>query len=460
MLAITSILAACGSDAGSPGQEQNGDAGNIDSGALDGNVVDGGGSPFDGSSKEGGGGCASGTGMAVDHVIVIVQENHTFDSYFGAWCTAQAGSNPTCTAGPSCCEAAPAMDPSGASPVVLDDTENRGYDPNHNQACMVAEIDNGKMDAFVTAAMCGSAKNWAIAPAAVIKPYTDLAEQNAIADRYFQPIAGASSSNDMYLAVANEVFIDNTFEAQATGSQCATNTNVISYGGKTTIADLLKNAGKTVTWYSEGYAAMQAAGNSCPPAAMGCALGLSTYPCVFDPGDVPFLYYSQFEGTSDLVRDFASLSGDLSNGALPDVSFVKALGFRSEHPGNGDKISDGTSFVTGVVQAVENSCYKDSTLILLTWDEGGGFFDHVPPPPTSTVDNQPYGTRVPLLAIGHYAAKGVVSHVTMEHSSIVKFLEYNYLGGHTGQLGARDAVVNNIGSLLDPGATKATVPAQ
>jgi phospholipase C len=65
---------------------------------------------------------------------------------------------------------------------------------------------------------------------------------------------------------------------------------------------------------------------------------------------------------------------------------------------------------------------------------------------------------VPLLAIGPFAKKGAVSHVTMEHSSIVKFIEWNWLGA-TGQLGARDAVVNDIGSLLDPAATGTPVPA-
>jgi hypothetical protein len=67
-------------------------------------------------------------------------------------------------------------------------------------------------------------------------------------------------------------------------------------------------------------------------------------------------------------------------------------------------------------------------------------------------------TRVPLLAIGRFAKKGAVSHVQMEHSSLVKFLEWNFLAGKTGQLGARDVEVNNIGSLLDPVAVGAVVP--
>ena len=65
-----------------------------------------------------------------------------------------------------------------------------------------------------------------------------------------------------------------------------------------------------------------------------------------------------------------------------------------------------------------------------------------------------------MMAFGPFAKKGFVSHVVMEHSSIVKLLEWNFLGGATGQLGGRDAVVANMGSLLDPAATGAAVPEQ
>ncbi len=399
---------------------------------------------------------ASGTGIA--HVVIIVQENHTFDAYFGQWCSAAPGSNPTCTAGPSCCEAAPAKDPSGASPTVLDDMENAAYDPSHLQACELTEIDDGKMDGFVTSTTCGDPRNFALAPDALVQPYHDLATQYAVADRYFQPIAGESSSNDMYLAVAKEVFLDNTYEPDTTGEKCSFNTDLKTYTGQQTIADLLQTAGKTVAWYSEGYAAMVAAGAGCPMPPSACAFLLPTYPCVYDPSDVPFEYYSQF--ATGFVRDYAQLATDLAGGTLPDVSYVKGIGYHSEHPGYGSTISEGITFVSGVMEAIDATCYKDDTLVLITWDEGGGFFDHVAPPATSAVDTQPYGTRVPLLAVGHYAKQGAISHVSMEHSSIVKFLEYNYLGGKTGQLGARDAVVNNIGSLLDPAQTGITIPDQ
>jgi phospholipase C len=114
--------------------------------------------------------------------------------------------------------------------------------------------------------------------------------------------------------------------------------------------------------------------------------------------------------------------------------------------------------MNNVITTILSSPYGKDTLVLLTWDEGGGLFDHVTPPGTSAVDSQPYGTRIPLLAMGPFAKTNYVSHVTMEHSSIVKFLEWNFTG-ETGQLGARDAVVANLGDLLDPAKTGIPVPA-
>ncbi len=121
-----------------------------------------------------------------------------------------------------------------------------------------------------------------------------------------------------------------------------------------------------------------------------------------------------------------------------------------------------------MIQPILNSSYATDTLILLAWDEGGGFFDHVPPPapievyPAGAVSAGlpvPYGKRVPVLALGVFSRAGQVSHVQMEHSSIVRFLEFNFLGPRwVGALGHRDARVNNIGSLLDPMRTGVLVP--
>ncbi|HEY1815582.1 MAG TPA: alkaline phosphatase family protein [Kofleriaceae bacterium] len=397
----------------------------------------------------------------IDHLVVIVQENHTFDTYFGRYCTAATGSSPTCTQGPNCCEAGPATDPSGASPIVLDDTANGAYDPDHLQSCELQEADGGAMDHYVTGVSgCSDPRNFAYADPTVVQPYWDLATMGALADRYFQPVSGQSSSNDMYLARAQFVFIDNEYEPNAIGAQCTIDGNTTASFPGPTIGDALDTAGVSWSFYAEGYQAMVTArqGDKCPKPPTDCAFGLPTYPCDFDPGDVPFDYYTDSADNPTVLRDYTQLATDLKNDSLPQVVFVKGLGYHTEHPGEATTITAGATFVASVISAVDASSYAPDTLILVTWDEGGGFFDHIAPPGSGAVDNQPYGTRIPLLAIGPFAATGTVSHVQMEHSSVVQFIEWNWLGMQTGQLAGRDASVANLGSLLDAAATGVTVP--
>jgi phospholipase C len=204
-----------------------------------------------------------------------------------------------------------------------------------------------------------------------------------------------------------------------------------------------------VPWafYAEGYAHALANPNS----TKYC------YPNYYDPSDNPFEYYPPFQDNPTYERDSGQFATDIANGALPAVSYIKPLGINTEHPG--ENISNGVSFVTGVVNAVlGSSTYANDTLILVTYDESGGFYDHVAPPAASLIDGEAYGPRIPLLAVGTFAKQNTISHVTMEHTSIIRFIEYNWLGGVPGQLSTRDAVVNNIGSLLDPAKTGVTVP--
>jgi phospholipase C len=423
----------------------------------------------DGGAFDAGSDAAPGDDASVDaapkptnikHVVIVVQENHTFDAYFGRYCTAPTGSNPSCTTGPACCEAAPAKEASGASPVTLDDAENAGNDLNHSQACELSEINGGAMDRFVTGSRvssCSNAKNFAIATDTVVKPYHDWAARYAIADRYFQPLAGASSSNDMYFAVAKYVFTDNTYQPNTNGKGCdVPPTPTKEYAGEKTIADVLVAAGHTFGFYAQGYQAMISA-TFCPLPPSDCPAHIPAVPCDYTPSDNPFQFYTQLADNRTFQHDFDELATDIAASKLPSVAFVKGLQYHNEHPGYGTTISAGIDFVKGVVAQIEGSAYANDTLVLVTWDEGGGFYDHVAPPPNSPADQQPYGTRVPLIAIGRFAKTNTVSHVVMEHSSIVRFLEYNFTGA-VGQLAARDAIVNNIGSLLDPAQTGLVIP--
>jgi phospholipase C len=243
-----------------------------------------------------------------------------------------------------------------------------------------------------------------------------------------------------------------------------------------TIAGLLLDAGKTFAVYADGYADALVASKagSCPSSPGSCRYGDCTaHPvacsgCLYDPSDIPFLYFARFAdapGPSPFMKDYEKdFPGDLASGALPSFSFVKARIWHNEHPAFSN-LSDGEAFVKTALDYVAASPVAESTLVLLTWDESGGFFDHIAPPPAppTNVDADeaasevPYGPRVPLLAIGPFARAGTVSHVVMEHSSIVTFLEWNFLTS-TGQLGGRDGYVANIGSLLDPAKTGVPVP--
>jgi phospholipase C len=454
--------------------------------------------------------CAS---SAIEHVVIIVQENHTFDSYFGNWCTAAPGSDPACTTGPGCCEAGPAVDPgTGAAPIVLDDDANigdgiLGEDPNHTKDCEVAEIDGGLMDRFVAGANvgfdpicgieCSRPENFAYSNAATVQRYWDLAAGNAIADRYFQPTPGATTANTLYLLTAHWLFDDADYRPNSIGSakangadaECVDPTGVCldggirSWPGGGTIADALAAGGYQMSGYIEGYdRAVDATADffdggtltGCAHASNDCPyFGVGLYACVYEPADVPFEYFDTLRddpttspGTpNQSVKDYLKLAKDVEQGTLPAVAYVHGYTFRNEHP-KFSTISDGIAFVDQTIDLVEASAtYGDNTLVLLVWDEGGGFFDHVDPvaawpvaPDTDDAGNPiPHGTRVPLIAIGPFAAAGTVSHVVMDHSSIVKFLEYNFLPPSL-WVNQADARVNNIGSLLDPTKTGIPIP--
>jgi phospholipase C len=399
----------------------------------------------------------------IQHVVVIVQENHTFDNYFADYCAYRldpATKHLACDGGP------PISPGTTTRPVVLDDTTNANFDPNHEQACELAEINGGAMDAFLTAkpgaGTCGDARNVAYAAAGSTSPvgyYQQLATKGALADRYFQSVAGQSTSNDMYLWTARFEFVDNAYEPQAVGAQCSTTLVTKRYddvkqpAANRNLGKTLSDAGVSWAWYGEGYDAMQTAGSGCPTAPADCPIApLHTSPCVYDPADMPSQFFASSVDHGAVMRDYSRLAADLASNRLPSVVFVKAVGYKTEHPGLGQRLSPGVAFVRKTIDAIEHSKAAKHTLVLLTYDEGGGYYDHVRTPPTSTVDHQAYGPRIPLVAVGPFARAGAVSHTQMEHASIVKFIEWNWLQGKTGQLGGRDATVHNLGSMLDPSA--------
>ena len=435
------------------------------------------------------------TATPIEHVVLIVQENHTFDAYFGKYCKAETDSNPNCHDGPECCEAAPGRIWSAHYapiwPEPLNDEFNVLGDREHSSECEYYEMhcsdadygsidataphaDSGgtcKMDRYVdwsvlANGLCGRIGNFAVSPPESVATYHSFARQGAIGDNYFQPIIGQTSSNDMFLARAQFEFKDNGIFPDRAGADCQISAlpNKPKKGvfkGKTTIADLLiqKNPKRGFGYYHVGYDAARAAGSQCAtPVEADCPAllrqtKLTSVACLYDPSDDPFKYYEQFGDDSPYIHDYDRLAKDVAAKALPNVVYVKAPTAMNEHPAFGT-LTRGQEFIQRTVDTIMKSPYANNTLVLITWDEGGGYYDHKSPPIAS--DGRRMGTRVPIIALGKFARKspnGYVSHVQMEHSSILKFLEWNFLEKQTGQLGGRDGTVNNIGSLIDPELT-------
>ena len=265
---------------------------------------------------------ASGQTMSnVKHLVVVVMENHTFDSYFGDYCTAATGFEPDVHDRAGVLRGG-AEDRLEHSPLDLDDSENSAYDPNHGQSCELSEEDNGLMDKYVTGASCSSASNFAYSDATTMATYWGYAQSYAMADRYFQPAAGASSENDMYLARGAFVFVDNSWVPPTAGSGCYAASERKSYP-EPTVGDLLEACSVSWSFYAQGYA--HALAN--PTSSSYC------WPDYYDPSDNPFEYYPPFQDNPTYEKDYDTrFASDVANGTLPAVSYIKPLGTSTEHP--------------------------------------------------------------------------------------------------------------------------------
>jgi len=251
----------------------------------------------------------------------------------------------------------------------------------------------------------------------------------------------------MYLARARFVFEDNSKVPEGIGTACYSQASKQSYA-EPTIGDVLSQCQVSWAFFAEGYAAV----SRDPSNSSNC------WPYYYDASDNPFEYYDNWRDNAEHELDYGVFASLIQQRQLPAVSFIKALGYKSEHPGY-SRLSVGQAFVDEVVTAVQSSdFYAPRTLIVITSDESGGYWDHYATPPDDNSDGMPYGPRIPTIAVGTVVKPSSVAHIPMEHSSLLRFLEWNFVGGAVGQLQTRDGSVNNIGSLLDPVAAGVVVP--
>ncbi len=175
-----------------------------------------------------------------------------------------------------------------------------------------------------------------------------------------------------------------------------------------TIADRLEAAGVTWGWYAAGWAA--------GPDAVRHGLM---------PHHNPFQYVKRIMETPDgraHIRDVEELVSALRGGGLPEVAFVKPAARDNAHAVS-STVGAGDRWIREVMREIMASRYWPRVVVVITYDEGGGWFDHVRPP---AVDRFGLGTRVPTLIVSPYAKRGYIGHRQYDHASILKLIEWRF----------------------------------
>src|SRR5689334_6378348 len=157
---------------------------------------------------------------------------------------------------------------------------------------------------------------------------------------------------------------------------------------------------------------------------------------VFQYHHQPFAYYANYAdgtpGRAAHLKDETDFMRALTTNDLPAVSFIKPYGPDNEHPGYAS-LAQGQQHVADLVSAVQNSPYWADSMIIITYDEFGGRWDHVAPP---VIDKWGPGSRVPAIIISPFAKRGFVDHTQYDTSSILRTIEMRW---NLESLGGRDA---------------------
>jgi acid phosphatase len=193
-----------------------------------------------------------------------------------------------------------------------------------------------------------------------------------------------------------------------------------------TIGDTLSAKGVSWAWYAGGWDLALRDGMQPPGAKRAVIYNFDKDSIRFQPHHQPFNYYARFApGTADRERhlkDYTDLVAGIERGDLPAVAFYKPQGSLDEHPGYTDVLS-GDTHIAALVAKIKASTLWNSTAIIVTYDENGGFWDHVPPP---SGDRWGPGSRIPTIIVSPYAKKGHIDHTTYDTTSILKFITLRF----------------------------------
>lgn len=353
------------------------------------------------------------------HVIVMIQENRSFDNFFATYGHGADGAT-----------SAKMIDPKTGQvrTVELMKANLVGRDIGHTWQIYTTEYDGGKMDGFGLNGFGGwggqtkvGAYGYQYVDPTQIAPYWTMAQQYVLADHFFETQSSGSFVGHQDLIAAGTPLspyesLVNYPNATPWGCDAGTGTVTSILTSKrqllagqgpfpclsySTLVDLLDAKGITWKYYA-------------PPLNSHAGYLWSAFDAI------KAVRYSS-EWHTNVVHPNTAIYDDIRNGKLPQFSWLLPDHDDSDHPGSPK--DTGPSWVASVVNAVGKSKYWNSTVILVTWDDWGGWFDHVRPPHR---DYQGLGFRVPLLAISAYAKRGYVAHDVYEFGSILRFAEDNW----------------------------------
>jgi phospholipase C len=413
-----------------------------------------------GRGGPGGGAAARPAGIhLIRHVVVVMQENRSFDSYFGTY--PGADGIPMRHGRPAVCVPDPAHGGCRRPHHDGDDVESGGP---HSFTDARRDIHGGRMDGFIASAerartLCRSGLDTGCAPnkpdvmayhdAREIPNYWAYAHHFVLQDHMFEPLASWSLPSHLFLvsewsARCRRSGHPDTCVNAPEHPQLSSHASGPHYAW-TDLTWLLRRHG--VSW---GYYVQKGAEPDCRNDGLTCRHHpqSAATPGIWNP--LPRFDTVRDDHQQRNVRDLSSFFAEARAGALPAVSWVVPDDAHSEHPPA--PISAGQAHVTRVVDAVMRSRDWSSTAIFVAWDDWGGFYDHVAPP---RVDRNGYGLRVPGLVIGPYARAGYIDHQTLSFDAYAKFIEDDFLGGqrldprNDGRPDPRPSVRENVPQLGD-----------
>jgi phospholipase C len=350
----------------------------------------------------------------IQHVIIIQQENRSFDSYFGVY--PGADGIPMKAGKPTVCSPDP-LTGKCVAPFVDHKDQNPGAP--HRNADSIADIDGGKMDGFVAnaAKRCSSASHCAADQVmgyhtrSDIPNYWAYAKNFALDDHMFESVASWSFSSHLSLV-------------SAWVAKCPTPSNPMSCKTDIEPRDRTDNVPEPFAWTDLTYLLHK---NN---VSWGYYLDHGEQSTT-NPNGVPkiwnvlpgFTDVSQDKQTSN-VQTLTDFKAQAKAGTLPAVSWIVPDQQDSEHPNA--LVSTGQAYVTRIINAVMRSSDWSSSAIFLSWDDWGGFYDNVVPP---TADSLGYGLRVPAMVISPYARTGFIDPQTLSFDAYIKFIEDDFLSG-------------------------------